>query len=190
MRPRLPAWPAVPPEQDGVRLRAFRDDDVDTVLDLAGDPRVAAVSTLPEGADEPAARAWIARQHRRWAEGAGFSFAVAEGATDRAVGQVGLWLDRWAEGVGTVGYLVAPCARRRGVATRALRAVTAFAATLPGLDRLELFVEPGNTASLRTAQRAGYRRVDVVPHPRRAGDEPVPMVRLARRLPGTAAPRG
>ncbi len=179
---RLPPWPAPAPEADGVRLRAFGDDDADTVVDLAGDPYVAAISTLPAAADEDAAREWIRRQHRRWADGAGFSFAVADASTDHALGQVGLWLDRWAEGVGTGGYLVAPRSRRRGVATRALHAVTAFAATVPALGRLELFVEPGNTASARTAQRAGYHRVDVVPHPRRPGGGPVPMVRFSRRV--------
>ena len=175
--PRLPAWPAVPPEQDGIRLRAFRDA-VGTVVDLASDPSVAAISTLPLAADEDAAREWIRRQHRRWTDGAGCSFAVADGGTDRALGQVGLWLDRWAEGVATVGYPVAPSGRGRGVATRALCAVTGFAATLSGLDRLELFVEPADTASGRTAQRAGYRRLDAVRHPRRPGGEPVPMVRF------------
>ena len=164
---RLPPWPASAREADGVRLRAFRDDDADTVVDLAGDPYVAAISTLPAAADEGAAREWIRRQHRRWADGAGFCFAVAvaDAATDRALGQVGLWLDRWADGVGTVGYLVAPRSRRRGVATRALRAVTAFAATVPGLGRLDLFVEPCNATSARTAQRAGYHRATSSPTP-------------------------
>ncbi|MEX5718842.1 GNAT family N-acetyltransferase [Geodermatophilus maliterrae] len=186
MRPRsrLPPWPVTAPEEDGIRLRPFRDGDWPAVVDLSSDPYVAAISTLPSAADEDAAREWIRRQHRRWTDGAGFSFAVADTTTDRAAGQIGLWLDRWGVGVGTVGYLVAPHARRRGVATRALRAVTAFAATLPGLDRLELFVEPGDTTSVRTAERAGYRRVDVVAHPRRTGGGTVDMVRFTRRPPG------
>jgi RimJ/RimL family protein N-acetyltransferase len=35
--------------------------------------------------------------------------------------------------------------------------LTAFGWTLPNLDRIGLYVEPGNLASRRTAERAGYR---------------------------------
>ncbi|GAB3259318.1 GNAT family N-acetyltransferase [Arthrobacter pigmenti] len=41
-------------------------------------------------------------------------------------------------------------------ASDALRALTAFAWTIPVLHRVELYIEPWNTASIRTAERAGY----------------------------------
>jgi [ribosomal protein S5]-alanine N-acetyltransferase len=139
----LPPWPAPRPECDGVRLSPFRHVDLPMVPDLATDSSVAAISTLPAGADADAARAWIERQHARWRQGAGFSFAVADVLTDRAL-------------------------------------------TLPGLDRLEMFVEPGNTASVRTAERAGYRREEAVLHPRRPGTEPIGMLRFALERPQTS----
>ena len=74
-------------------------------------PYVPLVSTPPARVGEHGAREWLARQRGRWAERAGFSFAIAEASTDRAVGQLGLWLARWEEGAGTVGYLVAPSTR-------------------------------------------------------------------------------
>ena len=157
--PALPPWPDPPPAAGGVVLRPFTDDDVPMVLDLATDPYVPLIGTLPAHATEDEARAYIERQRGRWAEGRGFSFAVADAATGRAVGGVGLWLAAGlAHGRAEIGYAVAPGARGHGYAADALTAVTAFAWTMPPLHRLELHVEPWNTASVRTADRAGYER--------------------------------
>jgi RimJ/RimL family protein N-acetyltransferase len=181
----VPPWPDVPPEAGDVRLRQFRQADLPMVLDLATDTYVAMISTLPLGAGEEEALAWIRRQGQRWAQGAGFSFVAADAATDRALGQIGLWLDRWADGIGTIGYLVAPGARGRGVAARALIAVSAFGFALPRITRLELFIEPTNVPSVRSAERAGYIPEEVVGHPRRSGEADVEMVRFVRRSLGS-----
>jgi ribosomal-protein-alanine N-acetyltransferase len=153
------------------------------VVDLSTDSYVPLISSLPARVGERGAQEWLARQRGRRAEGAGFSFAVADASTDRAVGQLGLWLGRWEEGVGTVGYLVAPRDRGRGVAVRALQAVDDLAWSLPRLDRLELFVEPSNVASIRTAAGAGYRHDAVVRHPRQAGGLDVETQRWVRPRP-------
>jgi [ribosomal protein S5]-alanine N-acetyltransferase len=152
----LPPWPAVPPAHGGVVLRGFTDDDVAVVRDLSTDPYVPLVTTLPARATAAQALDWIGRQRRRRDEGAGFSFAIAEAATGRAVGQAGLWLAELPSGRASAGYLVAPGDRGRGFARSALTAVTAFAWTVPGLHRVQLFVEPSNEASVRTARGAGY----------------------------------
>ena len=152
----LPPWPGVPPAHGDVVLRAFTDDDVDVVRELSTDPYVPLVTTLPAAATEAQALAWIERNRGRREEGVGFSFAVSEAATGRAVGQVGLWLTELPSGRASAGYLVAPGARGRGFARSALAAVTAFAWTVPGLYRVQLFVEPSNEASVRTARGAGY----------------------------------
>jgi [ribosomal protein S5]-alanine N-acetyltransferase len=55
-----------------------------------------------------------------------------------------------------VGYGIAPGAKGQSTASDALRALTAFSWTIPVLHRLELYIEPWNTASFRTAERAGY----------------------------------
>jgi ribosomal-protein-alanine N-acetyltransferase len=114
------------------------------------------ISTVPAAATEAQAHEWIDRNRRRREEGIGFSFAVAEASTGRAVGQVGLWLAELPAGRASAGYLVAPGSRGRGFARSALVAVTAFAWTVPGLHRVQLFVEPSNEASVRTARGAGY----------------------------------
>ena len=83
---------------------------------------------------------------------------MAEAATGSAVGGCGLWLRELAAGRASAGYSIAPSARGHGFAADALRAVTAFGWSLPGLHRIELLIEPWNTASVRTAERSGYER--------------------------------
>lgn len=128
------------------------------VADLAGDPYVPLVGSLPAHATPGEVAAWIARQRGRLPAGAGLSFAIADAATDRALGQIGLWLRDLDAGRATAGYGVAPRDRGRGVAAAALTALTRFGWTVPALHRVVLYVEPWNAASVRTAERAGYRR--------------------------------
>ncbi|WP_138732663.1 GNAT family N-acetyltransferase [Modestobacter excelsi] len=156
--PSLPPWPAVPPAHGPVVLRAFTPADLPLALELSTDPYVPSIGTLPAHASEAEAADWIVRQRGRWAEGAGFSFAVAEAATGRAVGSIGLWLRQLPDGRATAGYAITPSARGRGLAAAALVAVTGFGWTIPELHRVELHIEPWNAGSVRTAESAGYVR--------------------------------
>ena len=146
--------PATPP----ILLRPFRDTDVGMLRDLATDPYVPLIGSLPANASEQEALDFIERQHNRLETGVGYSFCVAELAGDTALGTAGLWIADLAKGRATVGFTVAPFARRRGVAVKALGAVTAFGWTLSDLFRIELYVEPWNVGSVRTAEAAGYVR--------------------------------
>lgn len=156
--PDLPPWPASPLTYGPVVLREFSYLDLPMVLELSGDPYVPLIGSLPANATEQEARAWIDRQLGRLAEGVGYSFAIAEADSDRAVGGIGLWLQALAAGRATAGYSVVPSARGRGIAAAALTALTSFAWTIPAVHRIELYIEPWNTGSIRTAERAGYQR--------------------------------
>lgn len=140
-----------------VALRAFRARDIDVVLEAAYDPVIPLITSIPASADREQALAYIARQHDRLRERAGYSFAIAD-HSDTAVGQIGLWLRDMSTGRASIGYWVAPSARGRGVAAEALGVLVEWARTLPGLDRVELYVEPWNQASWRTAERVGLKR--------------------------------
>jgi RimJ/RimL family protein N-acetyltransferase len=176
-------WPGVPPAAGRVRLRAFRETDVPMVLDLATDPYVSRISTLPHGADEPEARAYVERQHGRLAEGLGFSFCVALAEDDLAVGTAGLWVDDLRHGRFRGGYTIAPSRRGQGLAADALAALTSFAWTLEVAHRVELYVEPWNTASLRVAEAGGYTREGVLREHHRLGGRWCDMVLLAAVRP-------
>lgn len=185
----LPAWPVDPPAHGRVVLRAVTADDVGLVRALASDPYVPTIGTIPADADDDAALDWVRRQQSRHAEGAGFSFTVTEATTGQAVGHCGLWLRRLAEGRATAGYAIVPAERGRGLATDALSALTGFAWTLDGLERIELYVEPWNVASVRTAERVGYARVAVLPGHQRIAGQARDMLLLVALRPGGAVRR-
>ncbi len=151
-------WPSQAPAHGQVRLRAFEDRDAEMVMDLATDSHVPKIGSLPFRATHQEALDYIVRQRGRLAEGKGFSFCVADRAEDTALGGIGLWLTSIEDGRVMGGYGVAPSARGRGAAAQALVALTAFAWTLPAVHRIELYIEPWNLASLRTAETAGFSR--------------------------------
>lgn len=148
--------PSTAPTFGGVRLRAFEDRDVDMVMDLSTDSYVPKIGSLPGNASREDALAYIERQISRLDTGAGYSFCVADKDTDVALGTAGLHLAPIAAGRATAGYSVAPRSRGRGVAGQALTALTRFAWSLPELYRIELYIEPWNVASVRTAHVAEY----------------------------------
>jgi RimJ/RimL family protein N-acetyltransferase len=127
-------------------------------MELATDSYIPLIGSLPAAASAEEALAWIQRQRGRRAEGIGLSFAIADAESDTAVGAIGLWLQDLSAGRATAGYSVSPAHRGRGVASSALKALTAFAWTIPELCRIELYIEPWNTSSIRVAESAGYER--------------------------------
>lgn len=154
-------WPATPPAHGSVVLREFAEADVGLALELGEDPYVPLIGSLPAHPTRQEAADWVRRQQSRHAEGRGFPFVItAEGA---AVGTIGLWLRKLSEGIGIVGYSVSPKHRRRGFAADALKAITVFARTVPGVERIDLYIEPWNRGSIRAAEKAGYRREGLLP---------------------------
>lgn len=148
--------PGTPPAYGNVVLRAFRQSDTSMLLDLSSDPYVALTGTLPHRTDHAGAAAYIERQRHRLHTGAGYSFCIALHPGDQAVGQIGLWLYGLEHGHASAGYCVAPRFRGRHLASQALLALTEFAWSIPEIHRLELYIEPWNEASSRTAVAAGF----------------------------------
>jgi RimJ/RimL family protein N-acetyltransferase len=149
------AWPDPPLGDDVIQLRPPAQRDLEMVRAASDDPYIPLITTVPWAYTDAEGAAWLARQHDRVASGAGWPLVVAERAGGRGVGSVGLW-PRDASAA-ALGYFVIPEARGRGLASRAVRLVAGWAFRR-GFERLELTVEPWNGASLRTAERAGFRR--------------------------------
>ncbi|MFS0717327.1 GNAT family protein [Arthrobacter sp. 1P04PC] len=158
MTEHLPSWPTTPPTFGSVVLREFADDDVHLALELGEDPYIPLIGSLPALPTAKQAQEWIYRQRGRLAEGKGLSFAIADAESGNAVGAIGLWLQDMSAGRATAGYSVTPAHRGRGIAKSALKALTAFAWTIPTLHRIELYIEPWNSSSSRVAEASGFQR--------------------------------
>ncbi|QOR71980.1 GNAT family N-acetyltransferase [Ruania alkalisoli] len=155
------AWPSEAPSAGSVLLRPWRASDAHLVAEFAADSYIPTIGSVPERVDDDGAAAWISRQLARAEQGTGYSFAVADKQTDRAVGHAGLSL-RSDSGRAVGGYAISPQCRGRGYAKDALIALTGFGWSIQALHRIELYIEPWNVASLRTAERAGYLREGVL----------------------------
>jgi RimJ/RimL family protein N-acetyltransferase len=140
------------------RLRPFVMADLHLVREAAQDPYVPLITTVPTEFTEAEGRRFIERQWDRARRRSGYSFAITDAATGRAVGSIGLWLHDIGAGRASVGCWVAASARGRGAAGQALKTLTFWALGVLGIPRLELYVEPWNEACIRTAERAGFQR--------------------------------
>jgi RimJ/RimL family protein N-acetyltransferase len=152
-----------------VLLRAFTAADAALVAEASTDALIPLITTVPASPDATSVQAFIDRQRERAMTGTGYSFVIADAGTDQGLGQIGLW--PLGGGRASVGYWVAPSARRRRVATRALALISDWAWGLPGLARLELYVEPWNEGSWRAAETVGYQREGLLRSWQLVGDE-------------------
>lgn len=168
---------------DGVVLRAFADGDADLVRAASIDPFIPLVTTVPHDADQAAALAFVARQHERVRTGVGHSFVIVDRPSGWASGQIGLWRHDARHSRASIGYWVAAPFRGRGLARRALATVAAWGLGPEGFARVELYVEPWNVASWRTAESAGFTREGLLRSWESVGGERRDMY-MYSRLPG------
>ncbi|GHH45914.1 GNAT family N-acetyltransferase [Streptomyces candidus] len=141
----------------GFSLRPWRLTDLRLVREASEDDYIPLITTVPSPYSELAAVAFIERQWGRASARTGYPFVVVS-PDGRPVGNVGLWLRDLEQGRASLGYWVAESARGQGAAVAAVSAVTDWALSELGIPRLELYVEPWNTGSVRTAERAGFQR--------------------------------
>ncbi|GGF10308.1 GNAT family N-acetyltransferase [Williamsia phyllosphaerae] len=146
-------WPRhIPTLTDGViTLRALEPDDVDAVLHTASDPDSIAFTTVPDPYTRQDAVDFVETHSTKvWP---GFEVAIAD-ADDALVGTCGLRIRDDESAVTEIGYMVAPWARGRGIATRATRLLIDYSWTI-GAYRVALDASTINPASRRVALRCG-----------------------------------
>lgn len=157
------------PSAPALVLRPWCVEDAAALVDVFRDSALRRWTSSAVGTEGDAVR-WVRDQERGWAAGDRFGFAVLEARPDRARGQlVGhAVLKDVAPGKPSaqVGYWTAAEARGRGVAPRALEALTAWAFAAAGadaLERLELLHQVDNPASCRVAHKSRYGLGTVLP---------------------------
>lgn len=149
---RLRGLPQPTLRAEGLTVRPWAPDDARAVFEAYQDPAIQRwhVRSLIDLAE---AMELIGSWQRRWQEATGCEWATVEDAT--LVGGVAIKrIDRW-DGIVEPAYRVAPGARGRNTAGRAVSAVSRWAFEVLGLHRPELIHSTGNHASCRVAARAG-----------------------------------
>jgi RimJ/RimL family protein N-acetyltransferase len=150
-------------ETERLRLRRFREADVDAFQAYRSDPEVARFQSwqdhTPEQAERFVAEMAVADPG---VPGAPFQFAVALLDDDALVGDCMLAIGAGGRPSAEIGYTVAPAAHGRGVATEAARAVVGYAFDRQGVHAVRAVTDTRNTGSIRVAERLGMRLVGTV----------------------------
>lgn len=151
----LLTYPNPPLSDESIRLRPWTIDDLPAIEQASHDPYISDVTSVPPTYTDDAGRAFIERQ---WKKSNGISLCIADTYTDVALGFIGIRFENEAQDRASLGYWIVPQARGRSISAAAVQLLSEWAFSTHTIPRLELLVEPHNTASQRVAERAGFRR--------------------------------
>jgi ribosomal-protein-alanine N-acetyltransferase len=150
-------FPEPPLSGPGFVLRTFTSADFAAARELEQDPAVARwVPPLPAG-DGPGV---VEFYERCRLDGELLHLVIADPASGAYLGETMVAVGE--HGVGEVGCCVVPAVRGQGIATGTLRVLTDWALGALGLGRVQVFVGTENTAALRLAEAAAFRREGVL----------------------------
>lgn len=142
-----------------VRLRPWRDDDVEHVPESDDTP---SHFVPPRGIPTRATfEDWLLRRRERVAQGALVLWCIADASSDLPLGTALLILDRQEQGTAELGYALLGPGRGRGAATEGAGLATAYAFRSVeggglGLRRLVALTVGDNERSARVLERLGF----------------------------------
>jgi RimJ/RimL family protein N-acetyltransferase len=147
-----------PPLSDGViTLRAKTGADADALTAACQDPEIPRWTRVPVPYRRADALAWVAGSELELDAGVSIDWLAVDADDDLLASVALMHIDRDA-GTAEIGYWVAREARGRGIATRAVRLVSEWAASELGLTTLEIIVHEDNAPSHAVARSAGFAR--------------------------------
>lgn len=135
-------------------LRTWQASDVPAVVAAYADPDIQRWHLKSK--DETEAAHWIDQWKVLWQNETDADWAITDVTSGEVLGRMGLRQLHLGEGRGEVAYWVLPAARRRGVASSALEALTRWAFDEIGLHRLDLLHSVHNEGSCRVATKSGF----------------------------------
>lgn len=160
---RFASPPVVPVlETERLRMRGPTLGDAASSEALWTDP---AVTRFIGGLASTSEECWLrlVRSIGHWAALGFGTWAVEEKSTGRFVGEVGLFdFHRLIDPplpAPEVGWVLAPWAHGRGFATEAVNAALAWSDAELGAPEVACIIDPDNLASIRVAEKCGFRLV-------------------------------
>ncbi|MEU9090351.1 GNAT family N-acetyltransferase [Streptomyces sp. NPDC048428] len=142
---------------EGLVLRDWTEADLAAMPDLFDHPDTAHWTPIVSPFDAAAARTRLDRARQLRREGTTILLAIT---TDGGAPLGEVMLRRAPEG-NEIGYAVGPAHRGRGLATRAVRVMAAYAFEELGVEQVILELEAENASSVAVATKTGFRLLDV-----------------------------
>jgi RimJ/RimL family protein N-acetyltransferase len=156
-------------ETERLRLRGWRDDDLDAYAALCADPEVMrffGAAGEPYSREQSAAQLTSIRAH--WDEYGFGLWCAADRPTDECLGFVGLSVPTHLPEIlpaVEIGWRLARAAWGKGFATEGARASLDYAFGPLGLDRLVSIARPENRRSTNIMQKLGMALARTTTHP-------------------------
>lgn len=169
-------------ETERLRLRPVAPGDAPAITPLVSDWEISRqTGRIPHPYPEGGAEKWISGILTCQTYGLALALAIERKEDGRLIGCVTLETDP----SGTppaLGYWLGREWWGKGYATEAAAALTGHALSALGLDRIEALVFPGNPASIRVLEKAGFRHAGrgTHPAPARGGEQEVLLYLLRR----------
>lgn len=158
MSPRPIEFPVEGLTDGVVLLRLPADADVESIVEMCRDPEIQRYTTVPADYRPSHAVEWIQRGQAGIAAGTDLHVVITDADDGAVLGTISLHEINRPASRCVSGYFVAPWARGRGVARRALVLITAYAFDVLRLARVEVTIEPENEPSHRVALAAGFKK--------------------------------
>jgi RimJ/RimL family protein N-acetyltransferase len=144
-----------------LRLRLWRDEDLDTIARWNGDPFVMRHMGRPPMTREESAEA-LARYRRHWDEHGFGLWAVELRETGELIGRTGLSFHRAWPDDPELGWLIDPAHTGRGLATEGGAASAEYGFGVLGVPRLVSICVEENAESRRVMEKLGFRLHETV----------------------------
>ena len=131
------------------RLRNLESSDAEWITRACQDEEVQRWTKVPRPYTREHAEAFIKNKNGELA-----AWAIIDSRSQEPVGMIGI--HHVINGVASIGYWVAPWGRKSGAASTALQIIPTLARRVGKAHKLQATIAETNTASQRTAERAGF----------------------------------
>lgn len=151
-------------ETDRLLLRPWRTDDLDALHEALCESVAHLKPWIPWATPEAPTLAQSEARLTTWLDefinGDTFLFAAIDRADASLVGGIG-YFPRIGAGGLEIGYWIRLSRAGSGFATEASRALTDVGLGLPGIQRLEIHMDPTNVSSRRVPEKLGYSLLEI-----------------------------
>jgi RimJ/RimL family protein N-acetyltransferase len=155
-------FPEPPLADEVIRLRPWALSDVDAAHRATQDPLIPQFTRVPANQTREDVRRFIADREAVRLSGERLPLVIGDVGSEALLGTIALMELDWEQHRADIGFWLAPWARGRGIATRAVTLLARWALEILGLARIQMGIYPSNQASQRVAERAGFVREGVL----------------------------